>query len=429
MDHARGLKTMTRSGRWLLLLLGVALAIRVGAAVGWQHRMGPGCAFGDSQSYWSLARAIAAGEPYRYGSLDSAAFRTPGYPMLLAPLFLAAGDNPPILAARLVGAVLGTLATAGVWWLGRTLFSPAAGWVAGGVAAVYPGAVVPSVLVLSEAAFAPLWVAQWMLWVKAWQAGSLRATVCWGLAAGVAAGAATLVRPGWLLFVPFAALVGVAFGPRRRRQVGLAVVIAMGLVVVMAPWWVRNARVLGRPVLTTTQLGASLYDGLNPAADGSSRMQFVDAFVEEELSKRPADGDEPLELRLDRRLREAALEWAGKHPAATTRLAGVKLLRMWNVWPNEPSLSSGAIRAVVAAGYVPVLLLGVWGAVRTIRSGWPYVLCWLPAVYLTGIHVVFVSSIRYREPAMLGLVVLAAGAVVAWAPRGPSVGLKGLSHQ
>jgi hypothetical protein len=64
------------------------------------------------------------------------------------------------------------------------------------------------------------------------------------------------------------------------------------------------------------------------------------------------------------------------------------------------------------ATYVPIMILAITGAARTIRRGWPYVLCWLPAVYLTGLHVVFVGSIRYRVPAMLTLAVLAAGAWV-----------------
>jgi hypothetical protein len=93
------------------------------------------------------------------------------------------------------------------------------------------------------------------------------------------------------------------------------------------------------------------------------------------------------------------------------RLAAVKLLRTWNVWPNEAGLSSWPVRLAVLLSYVPVLVLGVAGAAGTIRRGWPYVLCWLPAVYFTVLHVIFVGSIRYRQPAMLGLIVLAAGAV------------------
>ena len=45
-------------------------------------------------------------------------------------------------------------------------------------------------------------------------------------------------------------------------------------------------------------------------------------------------------------------------------------------------------------------------AARTIRR--PYVLCWLPAVYLTLLHDIC-CSIRYREPAMLALIVLLLG--------------------
>ena len=95
-------------------------------------------------------------------------------------------------------------------------------------------------------------------------------------------------------------------------------------------------------------------------------------------------------------------------------MAAVKLVRMWNVWPNEAGFSAWPIRLAVALSYAPVLVLGMIGVAGTIRRGWPYVLCWLPAVYFTGLHVIFVSSIRYRQPAMLGLIVLAAGVVGSW---------------
>ncbi len=79
----------------------------------------------------------------------------------------------------------------------------------------------------------------------------------------------------------------------------------------------------------------------------------------------------------------------------------------------------------VLLSYVPLLLAGIYGAVRTARRGWAYVLCWLPAVYFSLLHMIFVGSLRYREPPMLGLIVLAAavlaGSLSVIAPRGETI--------
>ncbi|MDZ7620775.1 MAG: hypothetical protein U1E05_27545, partial [Patescibacteria group bacterium] len=106
-----------------------------------------------------------------------------------------------------------------------------------------------------------------------------------------------------------------------------------------------------------------------------------------------------------------AVAWATTHPGRAARLALVKMGRMWNIWPNEPSFSTWPVRLVVAGTYLPVMILAAIGTWRTVRLGLPYMLCWLPAVYFTLLHTVFVSSIRYREPPMLALMVLAAAAV------------------
>ena len=62
---------LTASTGWLLTaILAVALVVRLGAGVWWQQRLpaGKAFAFGDSESYWELARRIARGEPYEYGA-------------------------------------------------------------------------------------------------------------------------------------------------------------------------------------------------------------------------------------------------------------------------------------------------------------------------------------------------------------------------
>jgi hypothetical protein len=226
------------------------------------------------------------------------------------------------------------------------------------------------------------------------------------------------MRPSWLLFTPFAVVVGLVTGGCDKRgflrHCGIALCMFLGLAAAMLPWWMRNACVTGHFVPTTLQVGASLYDGLNPDATGASNMDFVKRYEADERQverQSPDENGESLEMRLDRRMRDEALAWARANPGRALQLAGIKFLRMWNVWPNEPQLSRSWLACwAVFFTYTPLLILAIIGACRTAGRGWPYILCCLPAVYLTLLHVVFVSSIRYRDPAMLALLVLAAGA-------------------
>lgn len=397
----------------LLLLLG--LVLRLAAMLIWQQQFAAGQAFvfGDSDSYWQLARSIAQGEPYQYGSPDAKIFRMPGYPLLLAPLFLIAGGEPPIWAARLLSALCGTAAIAVVYWLGRQLFGGRAALIAAAITAVYPGAIVLSVVVLSEALFVPLMLLQLALWVAAWQADQRPRSLLLAGSAGLVAAAATLVRPSWLMFVPLAVLIGVLYTPRSRHLV-ISVCVLLGLVVGMLPWWIRNAVVIGHFVPTTLQVGASLYDGLSPQATGASEMSFVERFAEAE--RVDPSSTEPFEYRLDRRLREAALDWLAENPGRALELSFIKVGRIWNVWPNEAQFRAWPIRVFTLLTYVPLLVLGLYGAWQYRKVGFPAAICWLPAVYITLLHAVFVSSVRYREPAMLPLAVLASAVLSRASP-------------
>jgi hypothetical protein len=255
---------------------------------------------------------------------------------------------------------------------------------------------------------------QLVLWIRACRSEHPRGRGVLACCAGAAAGAATLVRPSWLLFTPFALSIAMCFSGERKRHLATGLVVLVALVLVMAPWWARNWRVTGRFVPTTLQVGASLYDGWNRHATGGSDMRPVARFRAIQRRQEAAMASPPagtFEWRLDRRLRVAAIDWARENPRQVVRLMGVKLVRLWNIWPNEPALRAWPLRLVVMAGYIPVLICGIWGLGRFARRGWPYVLCALPAVYFTMLHVVFVSSIRYRQPAMLTLIVLAAGAI------------------
>ena len=410
---------------WFALLL-LALFLRLGAAVYWQEKI---CAknsvgvtpffFGDSETYWELGRKIAEGKPYEFSEFRWQMFRTPGYPVILAPLFAMYGENPPVYAARFLGAILGTLTVAAVGWLSFLLFhNRDAARLAAFIVACDPCQILTSILVLSEAPFCLLMVLQIAFWIKGRENVAMRSVCLHFTLCGTLYAAAVYCRPSWLYFVPFAFLfeiVGLLLFRKRwkiglPRLLGTTMLVLVVFTLLMLPWWHRNYEISGRFVTTSLQMGPSLYDGLGPQADGSSRMDFVDRFREEEQTNPSGDPNKDIyEYRVDNRMKQASIQWAKQNPGRVIELAGIKFVRFWNFWPNEPSFSSLPVRVLIFVTYVPVLVCAIGGIFTTWKRDFSFWLCWIPAVYFTALHLIFVSSLRYRIPAMLLLTVLATG--------------------
>lgn len=394
-----------------LSLLAAALAVRVAAGLWWQSRLPVESPFqfGDSDSYWHLARNVAHGGPFQYGTPDLSVFRTPGYPMILSVLFWFSAD-PPVWSARVLNAVLGLAAVLLCAVLAREMFGDRrVTWLTALLASFYPGAISMSVFVLSEAPFCPCLLAQLVCWLRAARAGSGRQALWWWALTGGSGAAAALMRPSWLLFPVAIAAVEAIRAVRRPSAALHSLAVLLGLSLLMSPWWIRNCHVTGRFVPTTLQLGASLYDGLSPTATGASDMRaanqaYRDLKAEDRRLGRPR---ETFEVRLNQQLRDSAVAWAREHPGEALRLAAVKFRRMWSLWPNSAEFRSWPLRLLVAAGFVPLAALAAVGLTlrRRCLGAW---MCLAPAAYLTALHMVFVSSIRYRQPAMLAMTPLAA---------------------
>jgi hypothetical protein len=427
-----------RAGRWhralaglasLALVLQVALGLRVVAADVvdlYVHREGSAelCLFPDTKIYWGLARTIRTGAPYEYvewSDIPHFAVRTPGYPLFLAAVQAVFGQRT--LAVRLVQAGLGTLSVYLIYRLSRQLaphsgLAPARepswsrGWtaplIAAALAAVNPYYLFMSALILSEAVFVPLMLAAlWglaVLWVEPGRRASVttRTATLIALGSGGAAGLAILVRPSWALFVPAILLLWVIANVRDRKALAWAargaLVFALGLAVVMSPWWVRNARIYGRFVPTALWMGASLYDGLNPSATGESDMSFL--YDREIWPRDEQDQDAELTRR--------AFAFARERPARALSLALVKLGRFWSPWPNAEGFRSPVLALVGAIVELPLfglMVLGAWDRRRDLRS---WALLAGPVLYFCALHLVFASSMRYRLPGEMPALGLAA---------------------
>ena len=404
----------------LAFVLEIALALRIlaaGSIDSYVHRGAPDrlCVFPDTMIYWGLARTIRAGTTYEYiewNDIPHFSIRTPGYPLFLAGCQAAFGERT--LAVRLVQAVLGVGSVYLVYRLSCRILPPTqiaaeggstdircwtASLVAAAMAAINPYYSIMSSLILSEAVFVPLMLANlWgfaVLWSERDQStGRSPANgIVVALASGVAAGMAILVRPSWGLFLPIVLVIWLMDKASDRSDFVSALrhimVFMLAITLTMTPWWVRNARIYGRFVPTALWMGASLYDGLNPHATGGSDMTFL-----AQPDVWPM-GEQDQDAQLTRR----AWNFVRQEPVLTIRLAAVKMARYWSPWPNADAFRTGL--SAIAGGMVEIpilglIALGVWDRRHDRRA---CVLLAGPILYFCAVHLIFASSMRYRIPA------------------------------
>lgn len=213
----------------------------------------------DEIYYAQVARNLALGEGHHYHDafgVDLRAWRPPGHPFVLSRWLsadrAAQVDETVESVLPLLGfqIVLGSLLVGAVWWLGWSLFGARTAGMAGLAAAVYPNLVVFSHSLWSETLTALLLALALVAAVR-W-----RTTPTAGLAVatGLAVGFAALTREvalgvGFALGVWWWLEADASQRPRARRHALLVLAVALAVV---APWTVRNARVLDAFVPVST---------------------------------------------------------------------------------------------------------------------------------------------------------------------------------
>jgi 4-amino-4-deoxy-L-arabinose transferase-like glycosyltransferase len=192
----------------------------------------------DSDDYLWPGYALASGLGF-----EPELRRTPLYSIFIA-LVLGAGGNLATLAAVQHG--LGVVTAGLAFGLGRVAFGPIAGRLAGLPAGLMVALSGPLIIyehyLMSEALFTLVLTLALLVLVVALR----RPTRVWLLAAGGAVALACLTRPIGQAVAPIA--VGMPFLlalPRWRTGLIRAALVAVGLVLVLAPWTLRNLTVHG----------------------------------------------------------------------------------------------------------------------------------------------------------------------------------------
>jgi len=166
-------------------------------------------------------------------------------------------------------------------------------------------------------------------------------------------------------------------------------------VLVMSPWWIRNYQVFGEFVATSVgESGKVFFSGNNPNNMSGGGIGGIDISYED-LNRFEKIKD--LTER-DKEMFQEGIEWIKNNPSDWIILEFKKLKRLYspvfyaekyNVWYYN-------LLSILSYGTVLVLFLI---SLYTLRHYlWAYSPMLLFMFLLTGVHLVFIASIRYRLP-------------------------------
>lgn len=380
---------------FLMLLLLAGLTLRLGWGLSRPSDDASLAALPDQVEYLQTARNLLQGRGFTF--VDERfeqpvfAYRMPGYPVFLA----ACGGNVTII--RIAQAVLDASSALAVVLLARRFLPDLWALVAGALVAFNPYLVFFSASILSETLFTAL-----LAWGMLLTASRPRWAYAFGLLLLVMS---VYVRPGAIGLSVLIAVVAqlvrdIRTGSRSFWRIPAGTTMILLLAICLAPWAYRNHVRLGAWVVTTTNSGATLWDGFNPDADGSSNQSRLRLMPELRSMS---------EVERNEYLGAMGKQWAAQHPRESIRLAGKKLARTWSPFPLSAEYGSNRLYVLAGALFaVPLFVLTLLGVRRGAISRSLKLYLLLPAVYFTIVHAITVGSLRYRVPADVPMAVLAA---------------------
>ena len=226
----------------------------------------PGHPVDDARAYARISRALYAGEGFTQGDgpgyrhLQPASNYAPGLPLLAAGIYEVRGAADE-RAARIVLALLGSLAVPFAFLLGKRLGGPAAGLVAALPTAILPALLEYSGMLMTEPLGAALLAAAILVSLRAGEETRLG----YWAGAGALLGAVAMLRPEYVVL--FAVMPAIALWQRRgqglpwgRVLAPPALMLACACLAVL-PWTIRNAIAFDRLVPLSTGSGQLLYEG------------------------------------------------------------------------------------------------------------------------------------------------------------------------
>ena len=206
---------------------------------------------------------------------------------------------------------------------------------------------------------------------------------------------ATYIRPVSEFFIPILIMHIMLNEKNNIKQITLiSLKFAFLYCVFFSPWWIYNYNKYDTFVRTTLGTGQVLYLGNNKDNLTGGNNIGVDGNFEkfqnitDPIQKNKVILNETVKFILD-------------NPLKFINLSFKKFIRYWNVFPNNENLKSNKLfKYVIFLSFFPILTMFCIYIFKNYkkRSFQNSSLLFLFVLYMTAIHVITISSLRYRYP-------------------------------
>ena len=346
----------------------------------------------------SLLHGLGYSSPFG-GSTGPTAFIAPGYPTLIAAIFLVFGTYsfPSAIAIMVLQTFVSLLTIWLMMWIAREMLNDATAKLAGGFWAVSLAVIfIPTIFwetSLSECAL----IGMIALALRIQRAPSTRGWV--GMGAGCAVVA--LINPA--LLPSLLTIMGWLAWQTRKTSRTAPLIGLLTLVLVFLPWPIRNAVRFHAFIPLRSTVGFELWMGNRPGATGYLDESLFPMYNKQELASYVSMG----EVAYTQEKSEEAKAYIFANPGTFVRMS---LRRCWRFWTGTGN-SSGSVfyvlHAVLTSGFG---LAGLWILFR--RRMYSFAtLAALPLLVFPLPYYITHAEFRYRLVIDPLLTILAAYAV------------------
>jgi Gpi18-like mannosyltransferase len=181
-------------------------------------------------------------------------------------------------------------------------------------------------------------------------------------------------------------------------------------VIFMSPWWYHQVHKYDQFVRLNLGDGIVWFSGNNPenqsggGVTGSVKGDDMNISLFASITN-------PIEK--NNAMKKAAFEFIQENPQRFIELAGIKFIRFWRLWPYAPEYENPLYILISLASYGVILILSIIFSLQYMKVNFrrisPILLLLL---YFTAVHMVLISSIRYRLPLEPFLIIFASVVLV-----------------